>query len=385
MSILEKILKDLYVDPVLLAELDEEQKQLLFCKMREEQVRRWIVHEKELEATENGSSAQKARSPCRVRWLLDDRGEPWVWVMGDDVDGYRSVDEAIRRRINLATTTSDANQSSSDSIIAKDPSSTATDQISFQQVNGGDAVNTLVSTQDDVQKPTALTDDWQLEFASFTEANSPPKGVPKIPVSEEELQDVEREIRLMARRAREQHWLQTLSAESRLRASNKSRLKRQDNVVPHLNAQHSSDQVLNLSRSAIVNWYKTEEFPRGAGVDKNGRHFCAWFHGLVSRPEAEQLLSSHPVGAFLVRVSEKICGYVLSYQAGYKVKHFMVLSVPEGYHFIGSTQIVHSSLNELVDHHRFTPITDAGVEVLREPIGQAKLPPDYAELLDLFR
>uniref|UniRef100_A0A5S6QYG4 SH2 domain-containing protein n=1 Tax=Trichuris muris TaxID=70415 RepID=A0A5S6QYG4_TRIMR len=379
MSILEKILKDLYVDPVLLAELDEEQKQLLFCKMREEQVRRWILHEKELEATENGSP-QKTRSPCRVRWLLDDRGEPWVWVMGDDVDGNRSVDEAIRRRISLAAA-SDCNQSSADT-VSKDPSTVA-GQI---QVNGNGS--TLAAKENALEKTTALPEDWHLEFASFAaEATSPPKGVPKIPVSEEELQDVEREIRLMARQAREQHWLQTLSAESRLRTSCKSRLKQQqqENSVPHLITQQCSDQTLHLSRVAIINWYKTEEFPRRAGVDRNGRCFCAWFHGLISRAEADQLLSSRPVGAFLVRVSEKIYGYVLSYQAGYKVKHFMVLSVPEGYHFVGSTQLVHASLNELVDHHRFTPITDAGVEVLREPVGQSKLPPDYSELLDLFR
>lgn len=49
MSFLKKIIKEMYIDPELLEQLGEEQKQILFTKIREEQLRRWQIKEKELE------------------------------------------------------------------------------------------------------------------------------------------------------------------------------------------------------------------------------------------------------------------------------------------------------------------------------------------------
>lgn len=49
MSILAEILREMYVDPELLDQLSMEQRDVLFRKIREEQVRRWRVNERELD------------------------------------------------------------------------------------------------------------------------------------------------------------------------------------------------------------------------------------------------------------------------------------------------------------------------------------------------
>ncbi|XP_053434730.1 SH2 domain-containing protein 4A [Nycticebus coucang] len=103
---LKQILSEMYIDPDLLAELSEEQKQILFFKMREEQIRRWKEREAAMERKESlpVKSRPKKENGKSVHWKLGADKEVWVWVMGEHhLDKPYDVlcDEIIAERARL--------------------------------------------------------------------------------------------------------------------------------------------------------------------------------------------------------------------------------------------------------------------------------------------
>lgn len=102
---LAQILHDLHVPRELLDELPEDQKQLLFCKMREEQVRRYHQREEEVQVHGNMSTdskinflkirkrillffslGKKNQKKKQVNFRLGADGNEWCWVMGESPD-----------------------------------------------------------------------------------------------------------------------------------------------------------------------------------------------------------------------------------------------------------------------------------------------------------
>ncbi|XP_019739656.1 SH2 domain-containing protein 4A [Hippocampus comes] len=83
---LAKILEEMWVEPEVLEALSEEQKRILFLKMREEQVRRWKERE---ERQEEDKRKPKKATNKHVSWLLGRDGDVCVRVIGE-VDEFRS-------------------------------------------------------------------------------------------------------------------------------------------------------------------------------------------------------------------------------------------------------------------------------------------------------
>ncbi|XP_042560776.1 hematopoietic SH2 domain-containing protein homolog isoform X2 [Clupea harengus] len=106
-----------------------------------------------------------------------------------------------------------------------------------------------------------------------------------------------------------------------------------------------------------------------------------WFHGIITRKAAEDLLSPKPAGYFLIRVSESRIGYTLSYRAQDRCRHFMIDVLPDNHYMVVGEEIWHMSLQDLVAYHRRVPILPFN-ELITVACGQAsKDKVDYAELI----
>ena len=97
---LQQILETMWVDPEILEELDEDQKQILFSKMRQEQLRKWRLREESFSHDEPDhlKMCQKtnSKSPKKsVRFLLNDEGEPLVVAIDDHNDCSSITDAAL--------------------------------------------------------------------------------------------------------------------------------------------------------------------------------------------------------------------------------------------------------------------------------------------------
>ncbi|EDO49723.1 predicted protein, partial [Nematostella vectensis] len=133
------------------------------------------------------------------------------------------------------------------------------------------------------------------------------------------------------------------------------------------------------SRAEVVNWFQEEELPKRVCYD--GDKILPYFHGIISRQDAEQVLLDKVPGSFLVRVSERVWGYTITYRAEERCKHYLVDTSEQTYQFFGHNQIAHPTLNDLIEFHKVRPISGMGQELLKIPCGQECDPPDYQELM----
>uniref|UniRef100_A0A8C3SYX8 SH2 domain containing 4B n=1 Tax=Chelydra serpentina TaxID=8475 RepID=A0A8C3SYX8_CHESE len=429
---LQHILRDMYIDPELLAELNEEQKHILFYKMREEQLRRWRERE-EKEQSEEAELKRTARlkqsNDKRVQWLRGSDGEIWVWIMGDSPGDkpYEQISEELmaeRARQQAQKEAEELWKQKEAEITKKFRDAMAKEKAKIV------AEKWKIETED--RKAAKLMEEKIQEELKKREEEERQRGEEQIRQQEElrakelylslkqaqqhsqhnECEDQEWKEQLRrskaadeershkARRARDEYRRQSLRAIQKGKVADLSNLFKGTslNNEPEIKLNSNYPRPLMtlttparkawerpsrpISREILIRWFKEEQLPRRAGFERNTRAVAPWFHGIISRQEAEELLMNKSEGAFLVRVSEKIWGYTLSYRQQSGFKHFLVDASGDFYSFLGVDPNRHATLTDLIDFHKEEIITSSGGELLLEPCGQRKNPPDYSYLFE---
>ncbi|KAK7866752.1 hypothetical protein R5R35_008742 [Gryllus longicercus] len=441
---LRQILRDLWVDPELLAELDEAQRHALFCRMRAEQVRRWTERESQRPAPD------PTRPPPRpgakhVDWLLGADGEPWVWVMGEHPDDL-SIDEILAREQNgtsaeeaLDSTETGGNeqiemiqsppleqQSNEESLLKHeemqhsekagimtnghsqeveesiyctvDELRVAIENNDVSPEKRGALQEISLNTPERPEKVSQRVALWERRVAEERNVQRPQRRRREISARQAEEQrlqqeeedrawreqerkakEAEQQIREIARRAREEHRRTSVLAMEVEPSLTPTSCESSNSLTNGLGT--TTPTAKPPSTEAVVQWFRSSEIARRAGLAPGTNLVATWFHGLISRQEAELRLESAPVGSFLVRVSERVWGYAVSYRAAERCKHFLIDASSGHYQFLGANQLSHGSLGELIEYHARQPITLLGGERLLHSCARTELPSIFQGLL----
>ncbi|XP_051769860.1 SH2 domain-containing protein 4B [Ctenopharyngodon idella] len=452
---MQQILQDMYIEPDLLAELNEEQKQILFYKIREEQVRRWNERERR-----DPSQAVNKKSDLRgIQWLLGSDGEVWVWVMGEapgdkpfeaiveELMEERARKQAQReaqelRRVKEAEIEKkfrDAMAKEKARFVAEKWKEETDDRKAAKQEEEEDRIREELKKCEEEERQRGEEEIRQTEERRAKELYISLKQEEKRSERDdkewqEQLQRskaADEEMKCKARRARDEYKRQSLRAiekglvaglsglfhKTHLNGSghNRRHVTVVEHPTPPAEASHSpatsagqlasghyrrrqhrrySNPVTQSltecpvwirpprpnSRESIIRWFKEEQRPRRAGYERSSNTIAPWFHGIISRQESEALLTNAAEGCFLVRVSERIWGYTLSYRTTSGFKHFLIDASGDYYSFLGVDQNRHATLADLIDFHKEEVITTSGGELLQEPCRPKSSTADYGGL-----
>ncbi|XP_015224931.1 PREDICTED: SH2 domain-containing protein 7-like, partial [Cyprinodon variegatus] len=109
-------------------------------------------------------------------------------------------------------------------------------------------------------------------------------------------------------------------------------------------------------KELVLRWFRDTQAQL---ILQNG-NFPNWFQGLAARKEAEDVLRDKALGCFLIRLSDKAIGYILSYKGHDRCRHFVISQNPDGQFVISGDCQLFGSLTELIEHYKVSPIQPFG-------------------------
>uniref|UniRef100_UPI00398E4A01 SH2 domain-containing protein 7-like n=1 Tax=Pristiophorus japonicus TaxID=55135 RepID=UPI00398E4A01 len=128
---------------------------------------------------------------------------------------------------------------------------------------------------------------------------------------------------------------------------------------------NSDTMVAGMLKEMTLRWFTETQ---AALILQNGR-LPEWFHGMVTRKAAENVLKDRGIGHFLIRLSDRAIGYILSYKGTDRCRHFVIQQLKTGKYKIDGSTHTHQSLAALLDYYTMELIQPFG-EVLTESCTQ---------------
>ncbi|KAK5874468.1 hypothetical protein PBY51_019410 [Eleginops maclovinus] len=109
-------------------------------------------------------------------------------------------------------------------------------------------------------------------------------------------------------------------------------------------------------KELVLKWFTETQAP----LIVNNGNFPDWFQGFVARKDTEDLLRDKAQGCFLIRLSDKAIGYILSYKGHDRCRHFVITENQDGQFVIAGDCQTYNSLTELIEHFKVSPIQPFG-------------------------
>uniref|UniRef100_A0A8C7FQN3 Uncharacterized LOC109897429 n=1 Tax=Oncorhynchus kisutch TaxID=8019 RepID=A0A8C7FQN3_ONCKI len=105
-------------------------------------------------------------------------------------------------------------------------------------------------------------------------------------------------------------------------------------------------------REMALKWFMETQDP----LILHEGNFPSWFEGFITRRDAEEMLRDKELGCFLIRLSDKAMGYILSYRGRDRCRHFVINQSKSGQFIVSGDTEEHETLGELIEHYKTSPI-----------------------------
>ena len=159
------------------------------------------------------------------------------------------------------------------------------------------------------------------------------------------------------------------------------------NTSPEQREAIDEKLITALAREQSLRRWRTNE------TKKFNENPGDWYHGVISREDAECILISREDGTFLVRQSEHRLGYALSVVSNKEIHNYMVETLPGGRYRLKGSRIEHVNLQDLIWYYTNNVISERFREKLSKPAEKRGIAVDYSnkkspvfvKIKDLFK